>query len=99
MKIQLRINWFKVFIILVFIIGLLSASVMAATNTPTWIEHPDVVSIAVLILVSLVGWFLIRLIAKMDKNQEILFNMINELKSRFDHLEGEHDAIKERCGK
>lgn len=45
-------------------------------------------------VVSIVGFFVVRTLMLIDKNQTELFNRIRNLEKDFYTLKGEHDAIR-----
>ena len=48
-------------------------------------------------LVSIVSFFAIRTLNKIDNNQTELFHKIDELNTRLSMLEGEHAVVQGRC--
>lgn len=54
--------------------------------------HVDVLSALIGLLVTVIGFFAIRTITKVDKNQTILFEQVSALWKELFLLKGEHQA-------
>lgn len=52
--------------------------------------NPALANMAIVSLCGVVGWFLVRTITKVDKNQTKLFTWLTAVDKRLSHLEGEH---------
>jgi hypothetical protein len=65
----------------------------AATQTPSWWEHIDLMQVLIGGLFAIVLWFTARTLRKVDTNQVELFKRLNELSRDFYSLQGEHKAF------
>lgn len=65
---------------------------------PSWIEHFDMVQALLVMLIGIIGWFIVRNLKAIDKNQTLLFERQEHLERKFYTLLGEHRA-KHNCGK
>lgn len=61
-------------------------------TSPSWFEHADLMQILVAALVTVVAWFFIRTLKKIDANQTSLFDKYDNHEQRLSHLEGAHAA-------
>ena len=52
--------------------------------------NPALANMAIVCLCGIVGWFLIRTITKVDKNQTKLFEWLTDVDKRLTGIEGEH---------
>lgn len=59
---------------------------------PTWFEHVDLMNVLIAVLFTIVAWFMVRSLNKIDNNQTILFNRLQALEIDFYKLYGEHHA-------
>jgi len=59
---------------------------------PTWAEHFDVVQGVLVLCIGLIGWFTVRTLSLVDRNQEELFRRMQTLEKDFYMLKGEHEA-------
>lgn len=66
----------------------------AAAAQPSWIEHSDVLVYLIGGLFTMVAFFMIRTIKKIDANQSLLFDKLDHLSRDFYQLKGEHEALK-----
>jgi hypothetical protein len=57
-------------------------------------EHIDFVQFIFGIAIGIVGWFAIRTLRQIDRNQAELYSRLNVLSERFYRLEGEHRAFR-----
>jgi hypothetical protein len=60
----------------------------------TLTEHIDFVQLYFGIAIGIVGWFAIRTLRQIDRNQAELYSRLNVLSERFYRLEGEHRAFR-----
>ncbi len=60
---------------------------------PSWFEHVDLMTIIIGALFLIIGWFIVRTISKIDKNQTILFERQTKFAEDLYTLKGAHDAI------
>jgi len=60
----------------------------------TLTEHIDFVQFIFGIAIGIVGWFAIRTLKQIDRNQAELYSRLNVLSERFYRLEGEHRAFR-----
>lgn len=81
------------------VIALAAAVQVAADEKPSWLEHADLMSMAIWGLSIIVVGLFARAGKKMEDNQGKLFKKIDDLCADFYELKGEHNAIKERCKK
>jgi len=79
------------------VIAIAAATQASAVSTPSWFEHVDLMSLIVWALILVVIWFLVRTLKKIDTNQALLFQKLDELCADFYTLRGEHNATKARC--
>jgi hypothetical protein len=93
-----RIVLYAVALLLWISLSLASAPPASKEGSPSWGEHLDVVNVIIgflfLALVSVVVW----LIKKIDTNQGIIFDRLTKLSNEFYELQGEHKALKGKCG-
>jgi len=76
---------------------LISEKSMPAQVKDDLIEMDDFIKALIGGLFIIVGWFFIRTISKVDRNQTAIFEKLDGLCRDFDRLKAEHDVIKERC--
>jgi hypothetical protein len=65
-------------------------------NTPTvpvMVDVPQIFLWAFGIAVTIVGYFIVRTLKQIDRNQNELFDKLNGLRSEFDLLKGEHQVL------
>ncbi len=60
---------------------------------PSWFEHVDLMTVIIGILFLIIGWFIVRTISKIDKNQTVLFERQTEFAKDLYTLKGAHDAV------
>ncbi len=63
------------------------------TPQPSWFEHVDLMTILIGLLFLIIGWFIVRTISKIDKNQTILFERQTKFAEDLYTLKGAHDAV------
>lgn len=64
------------------------------------ITNPALANMAIVSLCAVVGWFLVRTITKVDKNQTKLFTWLTDVDKRLTGIEGEHKVYHQiRAGK
>ncbi len=73
------------------------ATPIATATAPSWNEHSDLMTILIGMLITLVCFFMIRTLAKIDRNQSRLFEKLDALSSRVDTLQGEHNVMRSLC--
>ena len=61
--------------------------------SPSWFEHVDLMQLAIIGLLIVLGWFFKRTLSKIDKNQTLLFAKYDGMNTRVSTLEGEHVAF------
>jgi hypothetical protein len=91
----------------ILLIGLIYMNAPAAlayaagynAGMPSWYEHVDLISMMAWALITVVAWFMIRTLRKIDANQALLFSKLDRLSEDFYKLQGEHNAIKSGCCK
>ena len=66
---------------------------------PSWFQHVDLMNVIIGVLFTVVAWFLVRTLKKIDTNQATLFTRLECLSREFYLLKGEHEAIKDKCNK
>lgn len=67
---------------------------------PSWADHLDLAQVLIGALFLIIAWFIMRTVAKIDKNQTILFDKLSDLEKSHYTLIGEHNALaKMRGGK
>lgn len=81
------------------VIGMAAAAQATASDTPSWFEHVDLMQVVIAGLFMLILWFLTRTLGKIDSNQSLLFTKLADVCKQVDTLQGEHNAIKERCNR
>lgn len=86
-------------LILISTVIAVAAVNQVASPVPSWFEHVDLMSLVIWVLILIVVWFFIRTLKKIDTNQATLFSKMDDLCADFYRLQGEHNAIKGRCGK
>jgi uncharacterized membrane protein (UPF0182 family) len=59
---------------------------------PSWFEHVDLMQVLVAVLITVVAWFFVRTLKKIDANQTCLFDKYDNHEQRLSHLEGAHEA-------
>lgn len=64
---------------------------------PTWYEHSDVLTLIIGGLLTVVMFFMIRTLNKIDRNQNTLFTRLDDLGRSFYTLQGEHNVMMNRC--
>ena len=64
---------------------------------PSWFEHVDLMQVFIGILFTIVVWFFLRTLKKIDANQALLFKRLDTLCEDFYTLSGEHRAIRDMC--
>jgi len=69
----------------------------ALPAAPSWYEHADVMEWVIGGLFSLVLFLMLRTLSKVDRNQNRLFERLDALTKEFYMLQGEHNAMKNRC--
>ena len=79
------------------VIAWAAATQVASASTPSWFEHVDLMQAIIAGLFLVVLWFLIRTLRKIDTNQGLLFKKIDDLCKDFYTLQGEHQALKNKC--
>jgi uncharacterized membrane protein YhdT len=79
------------------VIAWAAATQVASASTPSWFEHVDLMQAIIAGLFLVVLWFLIRTLRKIDTNQGLLFKKIDDLRKDFYTLQGEHQALKNKC--
>jgi len=80
-------QWFTGFVLVFFWVSVC----YAAASNPSWYEHVDLLTILFGLAISVITFFALRTLQKIDKNQERLFELNRELRHDFDLLKG-------RCG-
>jgi uncharacterized membrane protein YhdT len=79
------------------VIALAAVTQVASPSTPSWFEHADLMQATIAGLFIVVLWFLIRTLRKIDTNQSLLFKKVDDLCKDFYTLQGEHQALKNKC--
>lgn len=59
----------------------------------------DMAGIVATVVLSTLGFFLVRTISKIDRNQERMFEKLDELNRQVSTLQGEHNAMQASCRK
>jgi len=78
--------------------GLIALAAPAATApAPSWNEHADLMTIVIGALLSLVCFFMVRTLVKIDRNQSQLFERLDMVCKQVDTLQGEHNVMKSLC--
>ncbi len=93
---RLKDNWLmKILIILFFavtpvvVLGAANPSqAVIAYPTPSWIDHIDVVRALIGGLFAIIGFFVVRLLLKFDRNNSEIFRRLKEVESKHAWLEG-----------
>lgn len=62
-------------------------------ETPSWLEHWDIVRVMISALFLITGWFLVRTLTKIDKNQDALFGRLREAEEKIAELKGRCDVL------
>lgn len=75
-----------------FIFFMICFAACAATNEPSWVEHIDLVNVFILILFSIVSWFVIKTLTRFENNQDLLFTKYNDHEHRLSKIEGAHES-------
>ncbi|MCK9362142.1 MAG: hypothetical protein M0P74_00845 [Syntrophales bacterium] len=65
--------------------------------SPSWNEHADLMTILIGVLITLVCFFMVRTLAKIDRNQGRLFEKLDVVCKQVDTLQGEHNVMKNFC--
>jgi len=65
---------------------------MATAEISSMASHMDFVSAGVGILLTIIGYFAVRTLQKIDKNQGLLFEQVSLLWKELWHLKGQHEA-------
>ena len=86
-----------IMILVLAVIALAAVTQVASPSTPSWFEHADLMQATIAGLFVVVLWFLIRTLRKIDANQGLLFKKIDDLYKDFYTLQGEHQALKDKC--
>ena len=86
-----------IMILVLAVIALAAVTQVASPSTPSWFEHADLMQATIAGLFVVVLWFLIRTLRKIDTNQGLLFKKIDDLCKDFYTLQGEHQALKNKC--
>lgn len=92
----------RIRILLIASIFLISLAQVAKADQPrvSWTDHLDLAQVLIGALFLIVAWFIMRTVAKIDKNQTILFDKLSDLEKSHYILIGEHNALaKLRGGK
>jgi len=79
------------------VIAWAAATQVVSASSPSWFEHVDLMQAIIAGLFLVVLWFLIRTLRKIDTNQGLLFKKIDDLCKDFYTLQGEHQALKNKC--
>lgn len=79
------------------VIALAAVTQAASDSVPSWYEHVDLMQTVIAGLFLLALWFLVRTLTKIDANQSLLFKKVDELCKDFYTLQGEHQALKNKC--
>jgi uncharacterized membrane protein YhdT len=79
------------------VIAWAAATQVVSASSPSWFEHVDLMQAIIAGLFLVVLWFLIRTLQKVDTNQRLLFKKIDDLSKDFYTLQGEHQALKNKC--
>jgi len=62
-------------------------------QSPSWLEHSDLLSVIVAGLFSLVLFFMLRTLNKLDRNQGLMFAKLDMVCKQVDTLQGEHNVM------
>lgn len=79
------------------VIAWAAATQVVSASSPSWFEHVDLMQAIIAGLFLVVLWFLIRTLQKIDTNHMLLFKKIDDLCKDFYTLQGEHQALKNKC--
>ncbi len=90
------IRLFILFLILVSLPVVITAATDVAGNTLA--EHTDVLTWLIGGLLVVISFFITRTLLKIDRNQNRLFNRLDELSREFYILQGEHNTRSGNCG-
>jgi hypothetical protein len=91
------LSGFVLFILILIWAVIALAAATQATSEPSWFEHVDLMQIIIAGLFMLILWFLTRTLRKIDGNQSLLFSKLDAVCKDFYTLQGEHQALKNRC--
>ena len=99
LKFKHRLKLYKVIVVIALILVLVITCWAAADKISdvSLSNRFDFEHDAVAILVSVIGWLVIRTITKTDKAMDLLFKKNDERKGEHDILRSEFDIIKGRC--
>lgn len=98
MSIKCRISVIKWLVVTTALVLVASIACYASEkNVESWGEHVDLMNIIIGGLFLAVIWFVVRSLKQIDCNQSELFRRHNSLEARFNVLQGEHNAIAEKC--
>jgi hypothetical protein len=74
---------------------LVSSSILnAASAIPSLDEHSDLLQTIIAALIFVLMFFSQRTLARIERNQGILFEMVEKIKTQVDTLQGEHNMLK-----
>jgi hypothetical protein len=74
------------------------AALAAMEPKPSWYEHVDFMEILIGGLLGMVLFFMLRTLSKIDRNQNRLFQVLDDLRCEFYTIRGEHNVMMGRCG-
>lgn len=60
---------------------------------PSWVEHIDLVQVIFGAVILLVGWFAVRTLKQIDRNQADTAASLAALSKEFYKLQGQHEAL------
>ena len=79
------------------VIALAAVTQASSDSAPSWYEHVDLMQAVIAGLFLLTLWLLVRTLTKIDTNQSLLFKKVDELCKDFYTLQGEHQALNNKC--